>query len=164
MQPSHSAWRPHSGEAERSLAGPHNVAHSHKPAGATSHDAQGGRDALVVRHEQGRDREHQDVAPHQHLAVDIHCRVDDDGAMCLRSGEQRFYEGPLRFRFPLLLSGVANVREWWDEQAQRFPVLRPRLERTLQLVVRGSTVAAMSRIRPRLSSTFPQPTDQSGRY
>lgn len=62
------------------------------------------------------------LGTHQHLAVDIHCSVDDDGAMCIRSGEQRFYEGPLGFRFPLLLSGVADVREWWDEDAQRFRI------------------------------------------
>ena len=42
--------------------------------------------------------------------------------MYLRSGEQRFYEGPIAFRFPLLLSGVANVREWWDEPAGCFRI------------------------------------------
>lgn len=42
--------------------------------------------------------------------------------MCIRSGEQRFYEGRLAFRFPLLLSGVADVREWWDEEAQLFRI------------------------------------------
>jgi hypothetical protein len=60
------------------------------------------------------------LGTHQHLAVDIHCSVDDEGAMCIRSGEQRFYEGRLAFRFPLLLSGIADVKEWWDEEAQRF--------------------------------------------
>ncbi len=62
------------------------------------------------------------LGTHQHLAVDIHCSVDDDGAMCIRSGEQRFYEGRLAFRFPLLFSGIADVREWWDEEAQRFRI------------------------------------------
>jgi hypothetical protein len=57
------------------------------------------------------------LGTHQHLAVDIRCSVDDDGAMCFRSGGQRFYEGPVAFRFPLFLSGVANVREWWDEES-----------------------------------------------
>jgi hypothetical protein len=55
------------------------------------------------------------LGTHQHLAVDIHCSVDDEGAMCIRSGEQCLYEGRIAFRFPILLSGVANVREWWDE-------------------------------------------------
>jgi hypothetical protein len=62
------------------------------------------------------------LGTHQHLAVDIHCTVDDEGAMCIRSGEQRFYEGPIAFRFPLQLSGVATVREWWDEPAQQFRI------------------------------------------
>ena len=62
------------------------------------------------------------LGTHQHLAVDLHCWVDDAGAMCIRSGEQRFYEGPVAFRFPLALSGVATVKEWWDEDAERFGI------------------------------------------
>lgn len=62
------------------------------------------------------------LGTHQHLAVDIHCSVDDAGAMCIESGEQRFYEGPIAFRFPLLFSGVAEVREWWDEQDELFKI------------------------------------------
>lgn len=62
------------------------------------------------------------LGTHQHLAVDLHCWVDDEGAMCIRSGEQRFYEGPVAFRFPLMFSGVANVREWWDEAAACFRI------------------------------------------
>jgi len=62
------------------------------------------------------------LGTHQHLAVDIHCSVDDEGALCLRSGEQRFYEGRIAFRFPTLFTGVANVREWWDEDTQRFRI------------------------------------------
>jgi hypothetical protein len=62
------------------------------------------------------------LGTHQHLAVDIHCSVDAEGAMCIRTGEQRFYEGPVAFRFPLILSGVAEVREWWDEATERFRI------------------------------------------
>lgn len=62
------------------------------------------------------------LGTHQHLAVDIHCHVDDDGAMCIRSGEQRFYEGPAAFRFPLFLSGVAEVKESWDDEIERFRI------------------------------------------
>lgn len=78
-------------------------------------------DATMIRSKQ-RDVIVDYLGTHQHLAVDIHCSVDDDGAMCIRSGEQRFYEGPLGFRFPLPFSEVANVREWWDETAQRFRI------------------------------------------
>ena len=62
------------------------------------------------------------LGTHQHLAVDIDCRVDDEGAMCLRSGSQRFYEGWLGFRFPMALSGIANVSEWYDESAGCFRI------------------------------------------
>jgi hypothetical protein len=57
------------------------------------------------------------LGSHEHLAVDIELRVDDEGGLCLRSGAQRFYEGPVAFRFPMLFSGVANVREWYDDEA-----------------------------------------------
>ena len=62
------------------------------------------------------------LGTHQHLAVDLHCSVDDEGAMCIRSGEQRFYEGPVAFRFPLTFSGISSVREWWDEPAACFRI------------------------------------------
>lgn len=62
------------------------------------------------------------LGTHQHLAVDIQCSVDDHGGMCIRSGEQRFYEGPIAFRIPKLFSGVAEVREWWDTEGERFGI------------------------------------------
>ena len=62
------------------------------------------------------------LGTHQHLAVDLDCWVDDEGAMRIRSGEQRFYEGRVAFRFPLIFSGAANVREWWDEAAACFRI------------------------------------------
>jgi hypothetical protein len=62
------------------------------------------------------------LGTHQHLAVDIECSVDEEGAMCLRSGEQRFHEGRISFRFPLLFSGTATVRESWDEELGRFRI------------------------------------------
>lgn len=62
------------------------------------------------------------LGTHQHLAVDLHCWVDEAGAMCIRSGDQRFYEGAIAFRFPMALSGIANVKEWWDEDAGCFRI------------------------------------------
>ena len=62
------------------------------------------------------------LGSHQHLAVDIALEVDDEGGLRLRSGEQRFYEGPVAFRFPMRASGVADVREWWDEREGRFRI------------------------------------------
>ena len=58
----------------------------------------------------------------QHLAVDLDLSVDDGGGLRLRSGEQRFYEGPVGFRFPMALSGVADVREWYDDADDRFRI------------------------------------------
>jgi hypothetical protein len=62
------------------------------------------------------------LGTHQHLAVDIECSVDDEGAMCIQTGEQRFYEGRLSLRFPKLFSGSARVREWWDAESERFRI------------------------------------------
>lgn len=62
------------------------------------------------------------LGTHQHLAVDLDLSVDERGGLRLRSGEQRFYEGPLAFRFPLAISGVADVCEWFDDAAGRFRI------------------------------------------
>jgi hypothetical protein len=63
------------------------------------------------------------LGSHEHLAVDIDLSVDEEGGIRLRSGAQRFYEGPLGFTFPLIFSGIADVREWYDEKAQRFRIV-----------------------------------------
>jgi hypothetical protein len=62
------------------------------------------------------------LGTHQHLAVDIDISVDARGGLRLRSGEQRFYEGPLAFRFPMFFSGVAEVCEWYDDAEQKFKI------------------------------------------
>lgn len=62
------------------------------------------------------------LGTHQHLAVDLDLRADDQGGLILTSGAQRFYEGPLGFRFPLLLSGRAHLHEWYDEADEVFRV------------------------------------------
>ena len=62
------------------------------------------------------------LGTHQHLAVDLALSVDSEGGICIRSGEQRFYEGPIAFRFPLAFSGTAEVREWFDDSAGRFRI------------------------------------------
>lgn len=51
----------------------------------------------------------------QHLAVDLDISVSSKGGIKIRSGEQRFYEGWLKFRFPKLLTGRAEVNEWYDD-------------------------------------------------
>ena len=62
------------------------------------------------------------LGTHEHLAVDIHLSVDDRGGLCLRSGEQRFYEGAIDFKFPMAFSGVADVCEWFEDGDQKFHI------------------------------------------
>jgi hypothetical protein len=62
------------------------------------------------------------LGTHQHLAVDLMLEVEPDGSLLLRSGAQRFREGFLDFRFPMLFSGYAELRERFDEDAGVFRV------------------------------------------
>jgi hypothetical protein len=49
------------------------------------------------------------------IYVEIDMSVDEEGGLRLRSGAQRFHEGPISFAFPMLFSGIADVRrnETW---------------------------------------------------
>lgn len=76
-------------------------------------------DATMVLHE-GRVVDY--LGTHQHLAVDLELRADHDGGLVLTSGDQRFYEGPVGFRFPLVASGRAFLREWYDDAEEVFRV------------------------------------------
>jgi hypothetical protein len=58
----------------------------------------------------------------QHIAVDLHLSVDDRGGLVIRSGEQRFHEGPLNFRIPRLVTGTAEIRESYDDELDRFRI------------------------------------------
>jgi len=78
-------------------------------------------DAYMI-HSQQRSKIIDYLGTHQHLAVDIDLSVDDRGGLKLRSGQQRFYEGPLGFRFPLLFSGIAEVCEWYDESIGKYRI------------------------------------------
>lgn len=62
------------------------------------------------------------LGSHQHLAVDIDLSVAPNGGLALRSGEQRFYEGMIGFRFPMLFSGEAEVCEWYDDAKRCFRI------------------------------------------
>jgi hypothetical protein len=48
--------------------------------------------------------------------------VDEKGGLRLRSGEQRFYEGSIAFKFLLFFSGVADVCEWYDDSVQKYRI------------------------------------------
>ena len=62
------------------------------------------------------------LGTHQHLAVDIDMKVAENGGLDLTSGEQRFYEGPVSFKFPMLFSGKATVCEWFDDEEGKFKI------------------------------------------
>ncbi|WP_168119640.1 DUF4166 domain-containing protein [Paenibacillus sp. HB172176] len=51
----------------------------------------------------------------QHLAVDLMISPAPNGGIRIRSGEQRVYERWLGFTFPSMLTGAAEVCEWYDE-------------------------------------------------
>jgi hypothetical protein len=58
------------------------------------------------------------LGTHQHLAVDLDLRVEDDGSLRLTSNAQRFYEGRfIAFPFPMLFSGRAELHERFDDEA-----------------------------------------------
>lgn len=76
-------------------------------------------DAYMIYSEQ-RGRVVDYLGSHEHLAVDLDLSVDARGGLRLRSEDQRFYEGLIGFRFPLLFSGIADVCEWYDDLSQKF--------------------------------------------
>lgn len=78
-------------------------------------------DAYMI-YSQQRGRVVDYLGTHQHLAVDIELSVDERGGLRLHSGEQRFYEGPIAFRFPLVFSGIADVCEWYDDAIDKFRI------------------------------------------
>ncbi len=63
------------------------------------------------------------LGTHQHLAVDLDLRVEEDGSLSLTSNAQRFYEGRfIAFRFPMLFSGRAELHEQFDVTAGVFRI------------------------------------------
>lgn len=62
------------------------------------------------------------LGTHQHLAVDLDLQVDEHGGLVLTSDAQRFYAGPIGFRFPMLFSGRARLHEHFDEDDGRFHI------------------------------------------
>lgn len=78
-------------------------------------------DATMI-YSESRERIVDYLGTHQHLAVDLDLKVDERGGLRIRSGEQRFYEGLIGFRFPMVFSGVADVCEWFDDDSGRFRI------------------------------------------
>jgi hypothetical protein len=78
-------------------------------------------DAYMIHSDQ-RGRIVDYLGTHEHLAVDIDFSVDETGGVRLTSGAQRFYEGPVGFSFPLFFSGIAEVREWFDDTVRKYRI------------------------------------------
>lgn len=77
-------------------------------------------DATMIR---GRDGHIVDyLGTHQHLAVDLELHALPDGSLRLTSDAQRFYAGPVAFRFPMLFSGRADLRESFDDAAGEYVI------------------------------------------
>lgn len=78
-------------------------------------------DATMIYSEQRR-RVVDYLGTHQHLAVDLELSATEAGGLRLVSGEQRFYEGWIAFRFPKLFTGRAYLTEHYDEDRECYVI------------------------------------------
>ncbi len=62
------------------------------------------------------------MGTHQHLAVDLHLAVAENGGLRIESGEQRFFAGRIGFKFPMVFSGTASVYVWFDELINKYQI------------------------------------------
>lgn len=90
------------------------------------------------------------LGTHQHLPVDLELSVTERGGLRLVSGEQRFYEGPIAFRFPLLLSGRAFLTEHYDDERGLY---------VIDLEVRNRIVGLLFGYRGEFTCAFPDAAD-----
>lgn len=75
---------------------------------------------MVFSPERGRVVDY--LGTHQHVAADLDLHVDRDGALVIRSGGFRFYEGRVGVRLPRALAADALVRESYDDAAGCFRI------------------------------------------
>lgn len=54
--------------------------------------------------------------------TDLHLSVAEDGGLRIRSDRMRLFAGPVRLPLPQTIAGTADVREWYDEDEDRFRV------------------------------------------
>lgn len=95
------------------------------------------------------------LGTHQHLAVDLDLSVEPDGSLRLRSNAQRFYEGRLvAFRFPMLFSGRADLRERFDDDAGVYRI---------SLEVHNRTFGFLFGYEGEFTCEFPSATDAPAR-
>jgi len=77
-----------------------------------------------------------------------------DGSLLLTSDAQRFYEGPIAFRFPMLFSGRATLRESFDDETGEF---------TIDLKVVNDRFGFLFGYEGRFRCEFPETTDAPAR-
>lgn len=106
-------------------------------------------DATMILNKAG-DRIVDYLGTHQHLAVDLDLEVTADGSLRLRSDAQRFYEGPIAFRFPMLFSGRADLTESFDDKTNEF---------VIRLEIRNRTFGFLFGYTGRFACEFPAATD-----
>ncbi|MBK0418519.1 DUF4166 domain-containing protein [Leucobacter sp. CSA1] len=87
------------------------------------------------------------LGTHQHLAVDLELGVTEHGGLRLASGEQRFYEGPLAFRFPRLFTGSAHLTEHFDDEREVY---------VIDLEVRNRLLGRLFGYRGEFACEFPE--------
>lgn len=78
-------------------------------------------DAYMVR-DPARNQVVDYLGTYQHLAVDLHLSVTEQGGLCIESGSQRFFAGPISFRFPMFFSGKAYVHVYFDDEIGRYRI------------------------------------------
>lgn len=78
-------------------------------------------DGYMVRHPE-RNQIVDLQGTHQHLAVDLNLSVAKNGGLQIESGDQRFYEGFIGFKFPMFFSGKAYVSVWFDETIDQYRI------------------------------------------
>jgi len=89
------------------------------------------------------------LGTHQHLAVDLHMTVDAQGGLLIRSGAQRFRECGIGLVVPRLITGVAEVRESYDDDQERF---------CIEVVVTNPVFGPLFGYRGTFTATYPQQT------
>lgn len=109
-------------------------------------------DATMIRTAEGYIVDY--LGTHQHLAVDLELTAEPDGSLLLRSDAQRFYEGPAGFRFPMLFSGRAELRESFDDEAGVFRI---------RLAVRNRALGFLFGYEGEFRCEFPEATDAPAR-
>lgn len=90
------------------------------------------------------------LGTHQHLATELDLEVLADGTLHLQTTALRFYEGPLAFTVPAILTGTADLYESYDDSRGVF---------TMQMQVRNPVFGFLFGYRGEFTCTYPSMAD-----